>query len=246
MARGDVSVPLARFEAVIAADREVLRHLRREVDSLDGELNTLRDSCGQLGDTVQRQREEGDSLVDQQHQLERQLQDARYQLRVACDDRRTTNLEVLSLRHDREHFQEELLFLQRTAEDEMQRLEDIHRANEFLQRSTEDASAEIELLEQQRRELLRQVAGERELNRAQEREAAELRCKLERMRREQAAAMERRRDALARAQRIQDLKHDRVRWPVPQHRVTLQEGNTWAAALTRPLHADNGIAVSDK
>mmetsp|Transcript_112243 Transcript_112243/g.312358 ORF Transcript_112243/g.312358 Transcript_112243/m.312358 type:complete len:240 (+) Transcript_112243:60-779(+) len=234
MAGGDPSAHVAHFEALIAADRAVLQQLRCEVDGLDSELRVLHDAGRQLGRQLQRQREEGDVLDVQQRELEGRLQAARQCLDGACDDRRAASLEAVSLRHDREHCREELAFLQRTSGEEARLLEAIWRANELLERSNDELAAETGALERQRRELLQQVAEERELKRIQERETAELRSRLERMRREQAAAFERHKEARAREQRIQDMKCDKLQWPVAVDRGANREGNTWAAALTRP------------
>lgn len=208
--------------------------MTREVDGLDCELKTLRDSSGQLGQHVQLRREEGASLADRRQQLERQLQDVKQHFRETCDDRRAANLETLSLRHDRDHVQEELFFLQRTADEEEQTLEGVCKSNEFLERSNYDLSADMELLERQWRGLSQQVASERELNRVQERETAELRSGLERMRREQGAALARLREARARVQRLRDLKAEPPRPAAPAGAPAPRAANTWAAALTRP------------
>mmetsp|Transcript_85979 Transcript_85979/g.199917 ORF Transcript_85979/g.199917 Transcript_85979/m.199917 type:complete len:270 (+) Transcript_85979:47-856(+) len=238
---GGLSQHIAHFESLIAADREVLKQLWREVESLDSELKALQDSNRQLGNQVNDQRREEDSLVEEQRLLVARLQTTKEHLGSICDDRRAVNLEALSLRHDREHFQEELVFLQQTAEEEGQMFEVISRANDFLQKSVCELTSETEVLERERRELLQQMASERELNRVQERETAQLRCMLERMRREQATRSERHREASAKEQRIQDLKANGPRWPaaVTAQSARQREVNTWAACLTRMDSADS-------
>lgn len=202
----DLTEGLSHFESIIAADREVSRQLRREVDDLHEELRQVQEACLQLERQVAKEQGDVEALSGEKGRLERQLRDAKQHLIELRDDRRAVNLESLSLRRDRGHFAEELAFLKRLAQDEEETLEALRRANGFLERSYRDLEGHTELLEQQRRELLIQVTKEREQVRLDERENGEMRNKLERLRRELLAVTSERREANVREHRIREMQ----------------------------------------
>merc|ERR1719433_337673 len=165
MDRGRLDGLAAQLEAILAADREVLRQLQNEVDGLGDELRELQDETGQQQQRGLREQQSAEQLAVQSRELESKLREAKRRLEEAHEDRRAANLEALSLRYDRDHFREELTFLQRTLQEERDTAEAICRANWHLQHSNADLAAESDQLEQQRRELLQQVVGERGTNR---------------------------------------------------------------------------------
>lgn len=213
--REEIAAIVANFEAVIAADREASRRLQREVDDLEGELRQVHKELDQLEQRAQHDRRDGEDMVEQRRQLERQLREAKQRLAELHEERRTVNLEGISLHRDRKHFSEELAFLRHMGDDEEQALEAIRRANHFLEKSYRDLEVHTEQLEQQRACLLREVANERELVRQEERQTAEMRTRLERMRREQVAAATDRREAYAREQKVRAMQGDVVPPPRP-------------------------------
>lgn len=206
--RANLSQVVTHFEAVISADRAVSRQLRREVDGLEEELRQIREARHQLERQVHHEQQESERLAQQRRQLEAQTQDAKRRLAELREDRRAVNLESISLRRDRCHFSEELAFLKRTAEDEERTLEVIRRANQFLDKSYRDLELHTEQLEGQRKELLQEVHKERELVRTEERHSAEMRNRLERMRREHAASVSELREANLRELRIREMQGD--------------------------------------
>merc|ERR1711957_366996 len=111
---------------------------------------------------------------------------ARRRLAELREERRAVNVDSLSLRHDRLHCQEELEFMQSIGENELQVLQIGLQANQQLERSYTDLEAHTEVLEKQRRSLTHQVQEEKDMVRQEERHNAELRNRLEQMRRQQA------------------------------------------------------------
>jgi len=206
----DLSSVRSHFEAVIQADQAISRGLKREVDELEDELRQTSDVRTQLDQTLRREKQSGALLEEQRRELERQLQSSKQRLVDLREDRKAVNLESISLRRDREHFAEELKFLQRTAEDEEQTLETMRRSNTYLEKSYQNLESHTVQLELQRKEILEQVASEKETMRQEERQNAELRNKLERMRREQAASTAGYQEAHHREQQLREMQSGQV------------------------------------
>mmetsp|Transcript_23954 Transcript_23954/g.68578 ORF Transcript_23954/g.68578 Transcript_23954/m.68578 type:complete len:796 (-) Transcript_23954:56-2443(-) len=194
------------FEAVATADREVSKTLRREVDDLDLELRRAQDAHAQLERQVQLEQEEGGRLESERRRLEAAVRQARQRLAELQDERKSASLESLSLRRDRGHFVEETAFLRRMSTDEDGTLEVLQTANVFLERSQKELEAQTALLERERRDVLRVAAKEKELVQQAERQNAELRNRLERFRREHAAAAAERREVSLREERVRDMQ----------------------------------------
>merc|ERR1711920_1096948 len=154
---------------------------------------------------------------------------------LAREDRRAVNLESLSLRRDRTHFAEECALLQQMAGDEEKTLDVVQKANQYLEKSYYELDAQTGLLEQQRRELLQQVTKEKELVRVEERQSAELRNTLERMKREHITIVAERREANRREQQIIEMQTDgqQVHSQTDRRpREALQkQGHSWASVL---------------
>eukprot|EP00927_Polykrikos_kofoidii_P017222 TRINITY_DN1781_c0_g1_i2.p1 TRINITY_DN1781_c0_g1~~TRINITY_DN1781_c0_g1_i2.p1 ORF type:complete len:972 (+),score=146.35 TRINITY_DN1781_c0_g1_i2:205-2916(+) len=239
-ARADLTEVVKSFESVIAADRAVSRQLRREVDDLEVELQQIRDAQQQLERQLQHEQQEAERLAQQRRQLEGQGQDAKRRLAELRDDRRQVNLESISLRRDRCHFAEELTFLKRTAEDEEKTLEVIRRANQFLDKSYRDLEIHTEQLETQRKELLQEVNKEKDLVRAEERQSAEMRNRLDRMRREYASTVSEKREANLREQRVREMQADSP----PAARLGDGNCHSWAhKVMASPGDTASGIAT---
>lgn len=234
--QGELSSMVKHFEAVIEADRALSKHLRREVDDLEQDLRNVRETKDQLERTVRQEQEDGDRANEQRRHLERQLQEKKQRLADLRDERRAVNLESISLRRDRDHYAEELQFLQRMAEEEEQTLETVRSSNQFLEKSQKTLELHTHQLEVQRKEVLAQVSKERELVRQEERQNAELRNKLERMRREQQQVAMSRQEASHRQERLRQYQTDGP--PVPMSMdgrprdPSRMESHSWAHNLT--------------
>lgn len=234
MRSADLMPHLHRFEATLAADKEVRSQLESEVDGLNVDLRSLTESGDEFRRRLHDAQRSSEDLLPQQQGMEAQLEEAKQRLGEARDHWRAANLEALSLRRDREHFTEEIDFLGRTATEELESIDNIRRVSEYLDTYNSELAAETEALECQRRGLQQQVASEKELHKIQDRETAELRSRLERARRQHAAAIEKLRETRAKDQRISELKNNTESWSVLGPPRPMQANNTWAAALTCP------------
>jgi len=184
----ELGASVARCEAVLATDREVSQSIRRELHDLGMELQQVQDVESQVQKQTKQQQEKHQHMAQRQRQLERQVQEAKQHLHALCEARRAVSIESLSLRRDRCHLAEELTFLQRLAEDEERAVAKLHGVNDFLETCHHDRRAHSGFVDQQRRDLVRQLSEERELVRSAERENAEMRNRLERVHREQLAS----------------------------------------------------------
>jgi len=234
MRGADLMPHLHRFEATLAADKEVRSQLELEVDGLNVDLRSLTASSDEFRRRLHDAQRSSEDLLPQQQGMEAQLEEAKQRLDEARDHWRAANLEALSLRRDREHFTEELEFLGRTATEELESIDNIRRVNEYLDTYNSELAAETEALEIQRRGLQQQAASEKEVHKIHDRETAELRSRLERARRQHAAAIEKIRETRAKEQRIVELKNNTESWSVVGPLRPMQANNTWAAALTCP------------
>jgi hypothetical protein len=203
----DVNSATHQFSAIIEADHAVSRQLRAEVDKLEEELRHLRDAHNRFDEEVRRERQQCESMAAEKRRLEQQLQEAKYRLDALRDDRRAINLESISLRRDRDHISHELAFLQKMAREEEITLECLHRTNTDLEKSYRSMEGQTEQLERERRHLIEQVTEERRLVQGEERQNAEIRTKLERLRREQVAANQSRRQEFEREQRRDEMQN---------------------------------------
>jgi len=209
----DLNSVSGQYLAVIEADRTVSQQLRRDVDELEEELQQVRETNDQLEQQVRQEVDESKRLTSQQQQVKRQLEVSKSRLVEHREDRRAINLESISLRRDRDHFADELAFLQRMSDEEEKTLEAHRNANQFLEKSCKSLEAHTQQLELERREVLRQIASEKELARHEERQNAEMRNQLDRMQREQAAAATGRREAHLRDEKLRDTQRDGPAYP---------------------------------
>uniref|UniRef100_A0A7S4WDN0 Calmodulin n=1 Tax=Alexandrium monilatum TaxID=311494 RepID=A0A7S4WDN0_9DINO len=204
--RKQLDAAVSQFEAMVSADQQVSRQLRREVDELDQELIRVQDAHAQMERQMQLEQEECTQLDVERRRLEGQVRQARQHFAALQEERRSANIESLSLRRDRDHFVEESNFLRRMAADEEGTLEVLRTANQLLERSQRELEAQTEVLERERKDVLRVAAKEKEQVQQAERQNAELRNRLERLRREKAAALAERQEASLREERVRDMQ----------------------------------------
>jgi len=192
--------------AVIAADREVLQQLRREVDELGELVRREQDAGRHLQGEVQESQDKGHNLAQEERQLTSALEEAKAKLRGLRVEHRGTNLESLSLGSDRGHVAEELSFLQHRAEDDRRSLDVLNQANQLLQRHNVELDTQLKTLEMDRKNLTYEGTQEKELAKREERELAELRNQAERLRRAKLASHHEEREAQSREQRLREIK----------------------------------------
>eukprot|EP00928_Gymnodinium_smaydae_P045751 TRINITY_DN30459_c0_g2_i1.p1 TRINITY_DN30459_c0_g2~~TRINITY_DN30459_c0_g2_i1.p1 ORF type:complete len:773 (+),score=187.41 TRINITY_DN30459_c0_g2_i1:135-2321(+) len=233
-----LSVALADFQAVMAADRSVTQQLRGEVDALEEELQHVRRAQQQLARQVSQERQEAERLQRERGDLERQAGDARRRLGELREGRRAVNLESISMRRDRAHVAEELSFLQRTLADDERTLGVVREANGVLEHSCMSLATQTEQLERQRRDVSAQVKQEQELVRNEERQNAEIRNALERQRRELLDRAQRRHETQLRERQIREMQGSTAKVAYAGGPV-----HSWATAVSSRSGGDGAVGA---
>jgi epidermal growth factor receptor substrate 15 len=205
-ARSKIDSATEGFLAVIEADRAVSKQIRGEVDVLEEELRHVRDAEEQLSRQVRQERQRAESLAEERRRLEGQVEEYKRRLAGLTENRRAINLESISLRRDREHFASELAFLEKMSDEEESTLQALRHTNTILERSYHSLEGQTEQLERQRRELVEHVAAERDEIRKEERRNSEIKNRLDRLKREQIAATQSRRQEFEREQQREEMQ----------------------------------------
>eukprot|EP00405_Crypthecodinium_cohnii_P033899 CAMPEP_0206529716 /NCGR_PEP_ID=MMETSP0325_2-20121206/2753_1 /ASSEMBLY_ACC=CAM_ASM_000347 /TAXON_ID=2866 /ORGANISM="Crypthecodinium cohnii, Strain Seligo" /LENGTH=433 /DNA_ID=CAMNT_0054025657 /DNA_START=136 /DNA_END=1433 /DNA_ORIENTATION=- len=199
------SDPRKSFEAVIAADREVVQQLRREVDDIADIVRREQDEGRQLQRLAHEKQDETARLQQQEKTLlesltaakkklqsvretvraelvtARQSAEARFQ--VAVGDHQNVNLAHLSLHNDLLQASQELALLQEKLDDDRRTCDHFHQANKLLQVHNAELDHQLEHLKIERKQLTEEVLKEKEGVKRDERELAELRNKVAQLRR---------------------------------------------------------------
>merc|ERR1719401_2697216 len=99
------------------------------------------------------------------------------------DEHRSINVDDVSLNTDRAHAAEELAFLQKKVDDDVNTIAFFTRANERLERHNKELATQTTILEQERKNLTREAQRDREAAKREERQLAELRNRVDQLRR---------------------------------------------------------------
>ncbi|CAJ1409736.1 unnamed protein product [Effrenium voratum] len=218
-----------RFEKVLAADREVSKLIREEMQGLEDELRSVQDSRLQLDRQNTQEAKEREQLSAESQRLELQLSEAKQRLLALRDDCRAMNLESLSMRRDRSHLAEEMAFLQRSLDTETRSLEGLAKMNQSILNFNGGMEANAELLARQRKEL--QLSKEQQQARQEERQNNELRNLLDRRRREQAAMLASHQDLQQKHQLVRAMQTDNVSALSAMTKSVPLDGHSWATSL---------------
>jgi len=185
--QGGDQCTVEHLEALIVADKRLVKSLRRQVDNLNDELARLDELCDREEREARREQREGEKMDMQRSQLEQQLQAMRKQLANMKDEHHAANLEHIGLRRDREHYAQEVAFLQKALDEDLQNISALRQANEYLETSLEAVDLHTSQLEQVRKEAQEQVRNEKESMRREEREIAEMKQAMDMMKVEREA-----------------------------------------------------------
>jgi len=178
----DVAATAGHLRVVFEADRALSRRLRLEVESLEDPLFASRSACSQLRPQVARGREEHRRLAELLRQLDVQLSAGKRRLACLHEERRKMGPEARLGHRGRRHSEESLSFMRQAFEDEARMLEETQHSNRQLGESCEGLESDLAELEKQRREVLEEARRERESFLHEERQVAELRLELQRVR----------------------------------------------------------------
>lgn len=183
-----VSEAIRHFHSVVGIDKNISSRLRDEVSRLDRELRRIEELDVQLERQVAQETQESERLQKEKQHLDGQLAEAKHALSTLREDRKSAHLEGLSLRRDRVHLEDELAFLRKMAEDEEETLSVLKGTNQYLEHSYRELEANAQLLDQQQKELIEQIARERDQSRGHQRHISELQHTLERLGQNRVAA----------------------------------------------------------
>lgn len=175
----------SHFGAILESDRILLRGVQRVVDELEDDLRKKQDVVSQSQQQLRRDREESNSRVEVQRQLERQLVLAKGRLSELREMRASMDVDSASFWRDRDHFSQELAMMRNTFDSESLLLEKLKNASDHLERSHKAHADHTRQLENQRKDVLEMLERENRLLQRDERQTEEARAALERLRREQ-------------------------------------------------------------
>lgn len=248
----EISKACEHFSAVIEADRAVSRQLRSEVDKLEDEHQQLRNEHNHVSEEVRREKQQREQMTSEKQRLEQQLAEAKNRLDLLREHRRAVDLESISLRRDRDHVSGELLFLQKMTKEEEITLECLRHTNSDLERSYISIEGQNESLERERRHLVEQVAEERRLVQMGERQNAEIRTRVERLRRELGFEQQSRREEFEREKRREEMQTGMEnplfasRQLPSSARVTASgiAAHSWANTIAAEATSANGVGSS--
>lgn len=213
--RGTMRAVATHLEAVIEADAEIVRWLRGDIDRWEERYDRLCGTRSELEREVQACRRESDRATERRGDAGRQVQHAKQQLWDLQAEMRSVSVESVSLRCDLEHVSGELAFMRKAYEDEARSVDALEQANVYLEKSFKGLEVHYSQLERQRRDAQQQVAAEKELTRQEERRNAELKNRLERLRRERASAVLEEHEALLRQRQLREMEGGKASRPVP-------------------------------
>lgn len=176
-----MSEAIRHFHSIVGIDKNISSKLRDEVSRLDRELRRIEELDVQLERHVAQETQESERLQKEKQHLDRQLAEAKHALSTLREDRKSAHLEGLSLRRDRVHLEDELAFLRKMAEDEEETLSVLKGTNQHLEHSYRELEANAQLLDQQQKEMIEQIARERDQFQGHQRHISELQHTLERL-----------------------------------------------------------------
>merc|ERR1719149_47583 len=89
---------MKRYKAIADADAAVSQTVSKEVNEMENELRHIRETRNQLGQQVQRTRQDMERSSQERKDLERRLEDSKERLADIREDRRATDLDGVSMK----------------------------------------------------------------------------------------------------------------------------------------------------
>lgn len=217
------------IEEVVGADRDYRQQLASESDRFAEALRRERDSEGRLEQEVHGLTSELRELKDRDRSLRAEVDNAKAQLQAARQAHRGTDLQDLTAAADRGQVAEELDWLRRKAEDDEKTLAFLTNTSQQLQRHNEDLKAQVGRLERERKIIAGEVQQEREAAKQEERQVAELRNRVEKLRRQTVAQNYHKQEEDAREQKMREIKQGAV-----MSSAAARPGHSWAHSISTP------------
>eukprot|EP00746_Dinoflagellata_sp_MGD_P005021 gnl/MRDRNA2_/MRDRNA2_109700_c0_seq1.p1 gnl/MRDRNA2_/MRDRNA2_109700_c0~~gnl/MRDRNA2_/MRDRNA2_109700_c0_seq1.p1 ORF type:complete len:559 (+),score=173.81 gnl/MRDRNA2_/MRDRNA2_109700_c0_seq1:113-1678(+) len=181
-ARRDLENSVERLETVIEEDRAFVEKLRSTSDDIAEEIRATRDTKDHIQLQIESQEKAREELQFERVQLADQLQSSEQRLRMLRNERwGAVRDKVPACIAGRERLAEEIVFLQRAVEDRRKSLEDVEKTNMALDSVCNEMQARSADLQDDRREVLVQIHTQQELMKQEERENAEMKMALDRL-----------------------------------------------------------------
>eukprot|EP00811_Abedinium_folium_P012181 NODE_2128_length_2287_cov_3.573148.p1 GENE.NODE_2128_length_2287_cov_3.573148~~NODE_2128_length_2287_cov_3.573148.p1 ORF type:complete len:527 (+),score=132.16 NODE_2128_length_2287_cov_3.573148:322-1902(+) len=178
----DAAAIAKQFSAVAEADRILSWRLCGEADALGGKIRGAREAAAEVSKAVQQKCDEAERTGDFVRHLEWQLLEARRRLAEVSEAGSPSRVVDDQLASGRQHAEEQLALLQRSADDEDHYLEAMRQANAVLDRSCRGLEAQTLDIAAFQADLHEEVLAEAELLRREERTTQELRVQVEDLR----------------------------------------------------------------
>uniref|UniRef100_A0A0G4IDN4 Calmodulin n=1 Tax=Chromera velia CCMP2878 TaxID=1169474 RepID=A0A0G4IDN4_9ALVE len=177
---------MALLEGVVEGDRHLSQSLKGDVDALAEETRRVGEVNEALRAELLRERSEVERQLERKRDFEREIEDLRMGLEELKEERRSVELQRVSLSRDLSHYQEEIAFLRQQAEELRTDIRATEEANQSLERNYRQTDTQLRQLDSSRKNVVASAAEERDLLKREEREIAQMKSTLERMRREKA------------------------------------------------------------
>ncbi|PFH35028.1 EF hand domain-containing protein [Besnoitia besnoiti] len=179
---------LALLESVVETDKRLSEILRSEVDGDAEEIEEVRELRVLLETELLAEKKELARQIDRKRDFALQLEDEKIKLEQLKEERRKIEFERLGIERDLAHYMEELLFLRGQVDDMQRDIDSLHQTNQTLLAAHRHQQIQAQNLHATRLQAQEQLKSEREALQKEEREIAELKTLLSRMRREKSEA----------------------------------------------------------
>ncbi|KEP67688.1 UNVERIFIED_CONTAM: EF hand domain-containing protein [Hammondia hammondi] len=182
---------LALLESVVETDKRLSDILRADVDGDAEEIEEVRELRILLEAELLAEKKELARQIDRKRDFALQLEDEKVKLEQLKEERKKIEFERIGIERDLSHYVEELLFLRGQVDDMQRDIDALHQANQTLVATHRHQQIQAQNLHATRLQAQEQLRGEREALQKEEREIAELKALLSRMRREKSEAQSR-------------------------------------------------------
>eukprot|EP00916_Digyalum_oweni_P003930 GHVL01007005.1.p1 GENE.GHVL01007005.1~~GHVL01007005.1.p1 ORF type:complete len:614 (+),score=148.41 GHVL01007005.1:796-2637(+) len=172
------------IESMIESDKRLTRTLKNDIDYHADDLRRMDQSSDTLQRELVHERAELERQLERKRDFERQVYNMRLELDKMKEERRKVDIERISTSRDMNHYQEEIIFMRQQIEDINADISLMHESNKMLETNYKGAEIRVGHLERSRREILTSVKAEKDLLAKEEREIAQMKNQLDRLRRE--------------------------------------------------------------
>eukprot|EP00927_Polykrikos_kofoidii_P040525 TRINITY_DN34625_c0_g2_i1.p1 TRINITY_DN34625_c0_g2~~TRINITY_DN34625_c0_g2_i1.p1 ORF type:complete len:775 (-),score=106.93 TRINITY_DN34625_c0_g2_i1:701-3025(-) len=163
--------PVEHLEAIIEADKMLLRRLSLDIDRLEKDLTRIEDGC-RLEETEARQEhDECERISAEKKHLSQQLEAFRRQIGALKREHKGLHTESVVLRRNHIYYGQEAAFLQRVLDEGQRDTQALENSLEYLEHSQNNLVVQTHSLRDVRREVLEQIRAQED---SLERERKEL------------------------------------------------------------------------